>query len=210
MIHDRLHAGRLLAEKLASIIKGKDCIVLAIPRGGVIVGDAIARELGLPLDVIISKKITPPDYPEYAIGAITYDDIIHFGDDWNRYSSDPKFRQEIIKKKNEVMRQIMTYRGNTEYNFDNKTVILTDDGIATGSTVCAILKWLEQKNVTDIILATPVIPYITHEIIKQFGITIVAIEIPQEFTSVGQFYRKFDQIPDQIVVNILSKYRKSI
>lgn len=210
MIHDRLHAGRLLAEKLAPLIRGKNCVVLAIPRGGVIVGDAIARDLGLELDVIISKKITPPDYPEYAIGAITYDGIIHFGDDWNRYSSDPKFEQEVAKKKNEIARQIMTYRGNTDYKFDNRTVILTDDGIATGSTVCAILKWLLQKNVTDIILATPVIPYITYEILKQFGITIIAIEIPQEFTSVGQFYRKFEQIPDQIVINILSKYRKSI
>lgn len=207
MIHDRLHAGRLLAEKLAPMIRGKECIVLAIPRGGVVVGDEIARILRLPLDVIIAKKITPPDYPEYAIGAITYDDVIYYGGEWERYSPDPKFAQELEKKRGEVARQILAYRGNTQYDFGDKTVILTDDGIATGSTVCAILKWLAEKKV-NVILATPVIPYVTQEILKQFGIQIVALEIPNEFTSVGQFYRKFDQIPDQIVINILAKYRK--
>jgi putative phosphoribosyl transferase len=209
MIHDRQHAGRLLAEKLAPIIKGRKCIILAIPRGGVIVGDEMARILGIPLDVIISKKITPPDYPEYAIGAVTYDGVIYYGNEWSRYSDDPRFEHEVAKKKNEVARQILAYRGNADYNFGDTTVILTDDGIATGSTVCAILKWLSQKQVVDVILATPVIPYATSEILKQFGIKIAAIEMPADFTSVGQFYRKFDQIPDQIVVNILAKYRKS-
>lgn len=206
MNHDRLHAGRLLAGKLAPLIKDRECIVLAIPRGGVIVGDEVARILGLPLDVIISKKITPPDYPEYAIGAVTYDDVIYYGDEWGRYSADPRFEQEVEKKKNEVKRQILAYRGNTDYEFENKTVILTDDGIATGSTVCAILKWLSHRKAADVILATPIIPHTTYEILKQFNIRIVAIEIPMEFSSVGHFYRRFDQIPDQIVVNVLAKY----
>lgn len=207
MIHDRLHAGRLLAEKLAISIKGKDCLVLAIPRGGVIIGDEIARILHLPLDVIISKKITPPDYPEYAIGAITYDGVLYYGHEWERYSKDPRFEDEINKKKMEVTRQIEAYRGNTDYNFDDKTIVLVDDGIATGATVCAILQWLLQKQVKEIILATPVIPLVTQEIIKQFGIQIISLETPIEFSSVGQFYRKFDQVPDQIVVNILKKYK---
>lgn len=207
-MHDRLHAGRLLSEMLAPLVKDKDCIILAIPRGGVIVGDEIARSLGLPLDVIISKKITPPDYPEYAIGSITYDGVMYYGHEWERYANDPRFEDEINKKKAEVTRQIQAYRGHTNYDLENKTIILVDDGIATGATVCAILKWLSQKKTKQVILATPVIPYTTHEIIKIFGTQIVAIEIPQEFNSVGQFYRKFDQVPDQIVQNILQKYRK--
>jgi putative phosphoribosyl transferase len=209
MIHDRQHAGRLLAEKIAPIVKDRKCIILAIPRGGVIVGDEMARILGLPLDVIISKKITPPDYPEYAIGAVTYDGVIYYGNEWSRYSADPRFENEVVKKKNEVVRQIRAYRGSVDYEFGDATVILTDDGIATGSTVCAILKWLSQKHVTDVILATPVIPYTTSEILNQFGIKIVALEMPTDFASVGQFYRRFDQIPDQIVINILAKYRKT-
>lgn len=207
-IHDRLHAGRLLAEKLTPLVKDKDCLILAIPRGGVIVGDEIARTLGLQLDVIVSKKITPPDYPEYAIGAITYDGVMYYGHDWERYSNDPRFQEEISKKKAEVARQVQLYRGHANYELENKTIVLVDDGIATGATVCVILKWLLQKNPNQIILVTPVIPYTTHEIIKRFGIQIVAIEIPQDFSSVGQFYRKFDQVPDQIVQNILHKYKK--
>ena len=198
----------MLAEKLAPMIKERDCVVLAIPRGGVIVGDEIARALGLSLDVIIAKKITPPDYPEYAIGSITYDGVMYYGHDWERYSSEPKFQEEINKKKAEVIRQIQAYRGHTNYALEGKTVLLVDDGIATGATVSVILKWLEQKKTRQVILVTPVIPYTTHEIIKRFGIQIVALEIPLEFSSVGQFYRKFDQIPDQIVQNILQKYKK--
>ncbi len=204
MIHDRIHAAKQLAEKL-EFAKGTDCIILAIPRGGVIVGAELAKILDMPLDVIISKKITPPDYPEYAIGAITYDGMMYFGHDWERYSSDPRFQEEINKKRSEITRQIHVYRGHTNYDFGNKTIILVDDGIATGATVCAIIKWL-QKKTNKIILATPVIPYVTSEIIKRFGVQIIALEIPKEFSSVGQFYRKFDQIPDSMVINILHKF----
>lgn len=207
-IHDRHHAGKLLAEKLVPLVPNKDCLVLAIPRGGVIIGDEIARALGLLLDVIISKKITPPDYPEYAIGSITYDGVMYYGRDWERYSDDPRFQEEINNKRAEVARQIQAYRGHTKYDLEDKTVILVDDGVATGATVCVILKWLSQKKAKQVILATPVIPYTTQEIIKRFGIQIVALETPLEFSSVGQFYRKFDQVPDQIVQNILNKYKK--
>jgi putative phosphoribosyl transferase len=204
MFHDRIHAAKMLSEKL-DYLKKTDCVILAIPRGGVIVGAELAKILGMPLDVIISKKITPPDYPEYAIGAITYDGVMYFGHDWERYSSDPKFQEEINKKRSEVTRQIREYRGHTNYEFSNKTVILVDDGIATGATVCAIIQWLQQKT-SKIILATPVIPYVTAEIIKRFGVQTISLETPREFSSVGQFYRKFDQIPDSIVVGILHKF----
>lgn len=204
MFHDRSHTAKLLSEKL-NHLKGTDCIILAIPRGGVIVGAELAKILDIPLDVIISKKITPPEHPEYAIGAISYDGVMYFGHDWERYSSDPKFQEEINKKKSEVARQIQAYRGHTNYNFGNKTIILVDDGIATGATVCAIIKWLQQK-AAKIILATPVIPYVTAEIIKRFGVQIISLETPKEFSSVGQFYRKFDQIPNSIVVGILHKF----
>jgi predicted phosphoribosyltransferase len=207
MIHDRHHAGKLLAEKLTSLIKDKDYVILAVPRGGVIVGDEIARRLGLSLDVIIAKKITPPDYQEYGVGAVTYDGVIYCSQEWQRYICEPRFVQEIDKKKNEVARQIQAYRGNTDYDFSKNKVILVDDGIATGSTICAILQWLSQRNVKNIILAVPVMPYITYEILKRFGVQIVALEIPLEFSAVAQFYRKFEQVPEQIVLNILQKYK---
>jgi predicted phosphoribosyltransferase len=208
MINDRLHAGKLLAEKIATFVKGKECLLLAIPRGGVVVGAEISRVLEIPLDVIISKKITPPDYPEYAIGAVTYDGVLYRGHDWERYSSDPRFEEEIQKKKAEVTRQIEAYRGNTNYDLDNKTVILVDDGIATGATVYAILEWLSKKKTTQVILAIPVIPFTTYETLKRFKVQIIALEIPKEFSAVGQFYRKFDQVPDQIVLDLIQKYKK--
>lgn len=206
MIDDRIHAAKLLAEKL-DFVKSKDSIILAIPRGGIIVGDEIARILGIPLDVIISKKITPPDYPEYAVGAITYDGTIYRGRYWDQHSSDPRFEEEINKKKAEVARQIQAYRGNTEYELEGKSVILVDDGIATGATVFAILEWLSKKKTKEVILAIPVIPYTTHEMLKKYGIKIVAVEIPIEFSAVAQFYRKFEQVPEQTVLDIL-KHRK--
>ena len=134
---------------------------------------------------------------------------VFFSISWFQVKQDKnkKVKTEINKKKTEVTRQIEAYRGNTNYNFDDKTIILVDDGIATGSTVCAILEWLLQKQVKEIILATPVIPLVTQEIIKRFGIQIIALETPMEFSSVGQFYRSFDQIPDQVVISILEKYK---
>lgn len=207
MIQDRLDAARLLAEKLG-FAKGKDCVVLAIPRGGVIVGDEIARILGHPLDVIIAKKITPPDYPEYAVGAVTFDGVMYYGPDWERWSTDPRFEQEIQQKKAEVGRQLQAYRGSMQYQLEDKYVILVDDGVATGATVCAILEWLSKKKAKEVILAVPVIPYTTYEALKRFGIKIVAVEIPTEFSSVGQFYRKFEQVPEQIVIDILQRRRR--
>lgn len=207
MIDDRIHAAKLLAEKL-DFVKSKDTIILAIPRGGIIVGDEIARILEIPLDVIISKKITPPDYPEYAVGAMTYDGTIYRGRYWDQHSSDPRFEEEINKKKAEVARQIQAYRGNTEYELEGKSVILVDDGIATGATVFAILEWLSKKKTKEVILAIPVIPYTTHEMLKKYGIKIVAVEIPIEFSAVAQFYRKFEQVPEQTVLDILQKHRK--
>ena len=207
MIDDRLHAAKLLAEKLG-FLKDRDCIVLAIPRGGVVVGDEIARILGIPLDVIISKKITPPGYPEYAVGAITYDGVIYYGHDWQRYSTDPEFVEEVRNKRTEVTRQIQSYRGNTDYDLEHKSVILVDDGIATGATVCAILEWLSKKKTKEVILAIPVIPYTTYEILKRFDIKIVAVEVPKEFSAVAQFYKKFYQVPEQTVLSILQKRKK--
>ncbi|MEM4378675.1 MAG: phosphoribosyltransferase family protein [Candidatus Nitrosotenuis sp.] len=207
MIHDRLDAARLLAEKL-DFAKGKDCVVLAIPRGGVMVGDEIARILGFPLDVIIAKKITPPDYPEYAVGAITFDGVMYIGPDWERWSADPRFEEEIQQKKAEVAKQLQVYRGSVQYKLEGKSVILADDGVATGATVCAILEWLSKKKVNEVILAVPVIPYTTYEFLKRFGVKIVAVEIPTEFSSVGQFYRKFEQVPEQTVIDILQRRRK--
>lgn len=207
LLKNRNEAGKKLAEKLSKMVKGEKTIVLAIPRGGVVIGKEIAKRLRCPLDVIISKKITPPSSPEYAIGAITHDGIIYQGQKWDRFSQDPNFENEIEKKKSEVKRRLQEYRGSVDYKLDNKTVILVDDGIATGSTVFVLLKWLAKRKVRRIILAVPVIPLDTYEKIKSMVDAIVVIEIPTEFYAVGQFYKEFEQVTDKEVMVLLNNFK---
>ena len=207
IIKNRTKAGKQLGEKLLEFIGSEDCIVLAIPRGGVVVGEQIAKILKCNLDVIISKKITPLSHPEYAIGAITHDGTIFSGPNWKSFSEEPNFENEIIKKKTEVKRRLEEYRGDDQYSFNEKTVILVDDGIATGSTVFVLLKWLSEKNVKKIILAVPVIPASTYEQMEPLVGNLVALQIPTEFSAVGQFYKEFAQVSDEEVMEILEKFR---
>ncbi|TMR68961.1 phosphoribosyltransferase, partial [Streptococcus pseudopneumoniae] len=166
-------------------------LVLAVPRGGVVVGDEIAKRLGCVLDVVISKKITPPDFPEYAIGAITSDGTLYTGPSWQNFSNVNNFEHEIKKKKIETKRRLVEFRGNDTYQLNKKTVILVDDGIATGSTIFALLKWLSKQKIKHLILAVPVISANTYEAMQQYVDNIFALEIPIEFSAVGQFYNSF-------------------
>ncbi|MBI3639457.1 MAG: phosphoribosyltransferase [Thaumarchaeota archaeon] len=204
MFADRIEAGKLLSEKLN--LRGKNSLVLAIPRGGVVVGNQIALALGCNLDVVISKKINPPNHPEYAVGAIMPDGTIHWNQDMAQYLNHPYFVNEINEKKNESQRQLEEFRGNSTYDLKNKTVILVDDGIATGATVFVILKWLAKNNPEKVIVASPVIPASTYEQLKKMS-DIVALLIPTTFNAVSDFYQKFDQVSEKEVMSILRKYR---
>ncbi len=206
MFSDRNEAGRLLSEKLA-YLKGQNCLVLAIPRGGVVIGDQIASALGCRLDVAISKKINPPNHPEYAIGAIMPDGTIHWNEDMSKYLEHPYLVNEINEKKNEAQRQLEAFRGNANYDLTGKTVILTDDGIATGATVLVILKWLAKNSPKKIIVASPVIPASTYEQLKKMA-DVVALLIPTAFYSVSEFYQKFNQLSEKEVESILKKYQQ--
>jgi len=206
MIKDRIEAGQLLAKKLMAL-DIVDMIVLAIPRGGVIVGHEIAKKLKCELDIIVSKKITPPENPEYGIGAITHDGTLYKGEHWHLYDNADNFDDEISKKKMEVKRRLEEYRGNVDYKFEKKTIILVDDGIATGSTVFAILNWLVKQKINEIFLAIPVMPASTFEVMKNKISSIITLEIPIEFSSVGQFYKKFEQVSDEEVKEILVNYK---
>jgi len=206
MIRNRIEAGQLLAEKLLAL-DIKEPLVLAIPRGGVIVGHEIANKLRCKLDIVISKKITPPDNPEFGIGAITYDGTLYKGEYWNYYSNNAKFDDEVTKKRKEVKRRLEEYRGTTDYKLEKNAVILVDDGIATGSTVFAILDWLFNQKSKKILLAISVIPASTYRILEKKISSIITLEIPTEFSAVGQFYEQFDQVSDKEVKEILLAYK---
>ena len=205
MIKDRVEAGQLLGDKLSKC-NLENPVVLAIPRGGVILGHEIAKKLGCKLDVVISKKITPPENPEYAIGAITHDGTLYKSDYWDNYSSDENFADELTRKKQEVKRRLEEYRKTTEYDLEGKTIVLVDDGIATGSTVFAILNWLSKQRTKKVLLAISVIPADTYEAIKPKVSNVVTLEIPTSFSSVGQFYSSFEQVSDDEVKEILMQY----
>ncbi len=205
MIKDRVEAGQLLGDKLIKC-NLENPVVLAIPRGGVILGHEIAKKLGCKLDVVISKKITPPENPEYAIGAITHDGTLYKSDYWDNYSSDENFADELTRKKQEVKRRLEEYRKTTEYDLEGKTIVLVDDGIATGSTVFAILNWLSKQKTEKVLLAIPVIPADTYEAIKDKVLDVLTLEIPTSFSSVGQFYSSFEQVSDDEVREILVQY----
>ncbi|TLX82127.1 MAG: phosphoribosyltransferase [Thaumarchaeota archaeon] len=207
MLSDRIDAGIRLSEKMIHL-KAEDCLVLAIPRGGVVVGNQIAKSLGCKLDVIISKKINPPGNREYAIGAIMPDGTILWNHDVSAYLESSYLKQEIEGKKVAVEAQLKKFRGRSDYDLAGKAVILVDDGIATGATALVILKWLAKLKPKKIFVATPVVAADVYEEIKKNCDTVVALLIPTFLHAVSQFYEKFNEVEDKEVLNILSNYMK--
>ncbi|MEM2140799.1 phosphoribosyltransferase family protein [Nitrososphaera sp.] len=210
---DRRDAAAVLAAKLKEIygreFSKEKPLILAIPRGGVVTGDEIAARLGADLDVVVSKKIGAPDNPELAIGAVMHDgsffpntDIIAalgVGEDY--------IKQQISEKMKEIERRLGRFRGSREYNLAGRTVVLVDDGIATGATVFAAINWLKEQRLKKLIVAMPVGPADTVQRLKQLVSDVVVLSAPVVFMAVGAFYEDFEQVSDDEVVEIMSKYR---
>ena len=219
--HDRKEAGLLLADKLKLYIKNafsseakkESFIVMAIPRGGVILGDIVASELNVDLDIIICKKIGAENNPELAIGAVMADGSYIINEDIvNRINiSLGYFSKQVELQKNEIERRLMEFRGNKEYHnkLKDKTIILIDDGIATGATILAAVKWLKEKHFSKkLIVAVPVAPLESSILDKlnQIADKVIVIFSPYDFAAVGQFYEHFDQVSDKEVKEIMNKY----
>jgi putative phosphoribosyl transferase len=219
--HDRKEAGLLLADKLKLYIKNafsaevkkESFIVMAIPRGGVILGDIVASELNVDLDIIICKKIGAENNPELAIGAVMADGSYIINEDIiNRINTSHGYiSKQVELQKNEIERRLMEFRGNKEYHdkLKNKTIILIDDGIATGATILAAVKWLKEKHFSKkLIVAVPVAPLESTILDKlnQIVDKVIIIFSPYDFAAVGQFYEHFDQVSDKEVKEIMNKY----
>jgi putative phosphoribosyl transferase len=219
--HDRKEAGLLLADKLKlyiknafrSEVKKESFIVMAIPRGGVILGDIVASELNVDLDIIICKKIGAENNPELAIGAVMADGSYIINEDIvNRINiSFGYISKQVELQKNEIERRLMEFRGNKEYHnkLKDRTIILIDDGIATGATILAAVKWLKEKHFSkNLIVAVPVAPLESSILDKLNRIVdkVIIILSPYDFAAVGQFYEHFDQVSDKEVKEIMNKY----
>jgi putative phosphoribosyl transferase len=207
---DRIDAGKRLASTLKKLTF-KDGIVLAIPRGGVVVGFEIAQALKLPLDVIIPRKVGAPNNPELAIGAMTEDGTIILDSNLVAYLGATKeyIRDESERQKLEIKRRLKVYRQDLPYpSLKGLDVIIVDDGIATGSTMKAALASVKNRGAFSVTIAIPVGPPSTIEELKRVADNVVSLFTPEYFQAIGQFYADFSQTTDQEVIQLLEKGRE--
>ncbi|MDZ4043874.1 MAG: phosphoribosyltransferase [Eubacteriales bacterium] len=207
MFSDRTEAGRRLAENMADESL-EDGLILGIPRGGVIVAAKVAEKLGLPLDIIIPRKIGVPFNTEVAIGAVTQDGTVILDDRLMTLTGldEADLRPQIEQEIAEIARRTRLYRGDRpEPEYRDRTVVLVDDGIATGSTTLAALRSIRKGNPRTVILAVPVAPPETLDRLAPEVDRIICLEAPDPFYAVGQFYDHFDQTSDEEVIDILNR-----
>jgi predicted phosphoribosyltransferase len=210
LFYDRTDAGRRLAKLLKRRIQGP-CIVLAIPRGGVVVGYEVAKELGCPLDVVISRKVGAPAQPELAVGAVAEDGVVFVDEEIaglvgvSRDYVERRAREEL----REVRRRAEEYRGGREMpDLSGKTVILVDDGLATGLTMLAAVHMARNKGAEKVVVAVPVSPPETVAKLRCHADEVTCLETPTNFYAIGQFYERFDQLTDEETNSILRKSRE--
>ena len=205
---DRKDAGLQLVQKL-TWLKDKDVIVLAIPRGGVVVGDVIAKSLNVKLDVVVPRKLSAPGNPELAIGAVMHDGSSYLNDYVVRtLNVDQQYiRSEIKEQVREIERRLELFRGSKKYDLADKIIVLVDDGIATGATTMIAVTWIKKQWPKMVVLATPVAPGEVVRILEQIVDKLIVLMMPLEFSAVGEFYEDFSQVGDEEVVEILRKYK---
>ncbi len=205
---DRLEAGELLAEKLTAFANKPDVLVLALPRGGVPVAAEVAKKLNVPLDVFVVRKLGLPGYPELAMGAIASGGVRVL----NREVVDSlNIPAEVIdavagNEQRELERRERNYRDDLPPpEVRGKTVIVVDDGIATGSTMMAAVAALRRSDAAQIVVAAPVIAPTTYLELRGCADEIAAVFVPAEFHGVGQWYEDFSQTSDEEVREILAQ-----
>lgn len=205
MFNDRHHAGTLLTEKLTSL-RDRVSMVLGLPRGGVVVAAEVAKSFRVPLDVIVVKKVPSPAQVELGIGALAPNGVSFI--DWKmalRVGADEKYINEQSKALSGIIKQkLLIYRkGKKPLIVKDKTVLVVDDGLATGATMEAAVKWLRVKKARRIFVAIPVAPVEVVNKIKPEVDELVVLEMPGDFGAVGQFYKEFPQVEDEEVVKLL-------
>lgn len=190
MFYDREDAGEQLASSLFGKKYIKDAIVVAIPRGGVVVAKKISQMLSLPLFAIIVKKITSPGDPELAVGATSDGSV--FWDESFRLS--PEEKKDLLRDTRRQIEQRRKELNLKSFNTKGKTVILVDDGVATGATAIVSALALREQKTKKIILATPVISYTTKKKMEKYFDEIVSVVVPETLFAVGQFYKNFSEV----------------
>lgn len=210
MFPDRKNAGKELAKRLADY-RGKNAVVLALPRGGVVLGYEVARALGVPLDIVVTRKIGHPGNPEYAVCAID-DGGTMICNKEERAAIDPAwFREEMERQRKEAARRTLLYRGGRQPEaLSGKSAIIVDDGIATGLTMRLAVRAVRKQNPARVVVAVPVAPTETVQMLAHEADEVVALLPPEEFVgAVGAHYEHFPQVEDVEVVRLLAEARLS-
>jgi len=187
-----------------------EIIIMAIPRGGVVIGDIIASSLGAELDIVVSRKIGAPHNPELAIGAVMHDGSFFPNEHVIRTLNVQQeyINEQIFVQEKEIQRRLVRFRGSKQYVLMNKIVILVDDGIATGATMIAAIRWLGGQQPKTLMVAVPVAPKDTFDRLKeeQKVDQVIVLFLPVAFSAVGEFYKDFSQVSDEEVIEIMRRY----
>ena len=205
---DRIDAGKQLASRLADYANRDDVLVLALPRGGVPVAYEVAKALPAPLDIFLVRKLGVPGHEELAMGAIATGGVRVVNDDVVNYLRIPDDVIDAVadKELSELERRERVYRGTRpEPNVQGKTVILVDDGLATGSTMRAAAAALRQQNPARIVVAVPVSATQTCDEYRMGVDEIICAKTPEPFMGVGMWYLDFSQTSDEEVREILAR-----
>jgi len=206
MFTDRRDAGVQLAGKLTHYKGHEGVLILALPRGGVVTGFAIARVINAPLDILIVRKMGYPGNEELAIGAISETGTVILNERIISTSGIPTkyIEDEITKQKEEIVRRTRLYRaGKSLEKLEGKTIILVDDGVATGATMKAAIATLKMEKIGRLVVSIPVSPIQTAEELRMMADEFIYLNIPEDFKAVGNYYHDFSQVSDDEVVKIL-------
>ena len=205
LFSDRRDAGVRLAEALEPF-RGREVVVLGIPRGGVEVAAVAADALSAPLDVVIPRKLGAPGNPELGLGAVAEGVEVLDERLIRLLGVDPGYlRSEIASQQEEIARRSAAYRqGREPFPVAGKTAVVIDDGIATGGTAAAAVRWARAKGAKDVVLAVPVSPPDAADRLRSEADEVIVLATPEPFYAVGQWYMTFPQVSDEEVVALLS------
>ncbi|MGD1834969.1 MAG: phosphoribosyltransferase [Nitrososphaeraceae archaeon] len=216
---DRIDAGKKIINELTKYFEYNeekdfsDYIVVSIPRGGVIIGDMIATNFNLDFDIVVSKKIGAENNKEFAIGAVMPDGSYFLNKEIANinFTSQGYINEQVNIQRKEIERRLIEFRGSKTYDnkFENKKIILVDDGIATGSTIIAATQWIKvEQKCQKLIVVVPVAPSRDNTIdkLKEISDKVIVLHREEKFFAVGQFYENFDQVEDIKVKKIMKNY----
>ena len=205
IFQDRLDAGRRLATRL-NYLRGQDVVVLGLPRGGVPVAHEVAKELGVPLDVIVVRKLGVPSQPELAMGAVSEGGVLVTNDEIVRIAkiTPQEFALIATREREEVEKRAKRLRGDRpQVSLNGRIALIVDDGIATGSSAQAACKVARAQGAAKVLLAAPVASANAVGLLSNDADEVICLQIPNPFFAVGEWYQDFSATTDEEVADLL-------